>query len=239
MKNTALVIIIGHLLILFGISYLDTHVLFKKKSITVSFQERIFSDVAKTSSKKNLSYAEPSPAPTKPSVTKKTITKKVEDKPIKKQKKDLVTVDKQKKSKQIVSEKLDKLLASLDTKKENKKNINNKKVTTPLFPSFMAAIEKNEDADGVDTPFGFAMSYQELLVAELKNNLNLPDFGEVKATITINPEGKIVKINIVHAKSKKNEEYLKNRLPQLTFSWFNQYAKEKTITLTIIFKNEI
>lgn len=78
--------------------------------------------------------------------------------------------------------------------------------------------------------------YKELLVEELKNNLNLPDYGEVKVKITINIDGSITNVVIIEAKSKKNQDYLKNTLPQLVFPWFNQYVKEQT-NLMINFKN--
>jgi len=234
-KNITLCVIVAHLLFLFCLSYMDTHVLFKKKSIkvsTISYQEKNIA-VTREDIEENISTMSPKIAAVKketPAVFKKNI------KPVKK---DKIIVSKKTRNiqeeheKEALSKDISQVLSSLQ---KNTKKIESKK-SSNYFPSFMATVEKNQDRE--NSPFDLNFSYQDLLIAELKNSLNLPDFGEVKITITITPQGKITKLKVLSTKSKKNEEYLKNTLPKLTLSWFNQYAKDKPITLTITFKNEI
>ena len=78
--------------------------------------------------------------------------------------------------------------------------------------------------------------YEALLSGVLKNGLTLPDYGEVKTRITLTPDGSLVQIEILKSKSRQNESYLKNRLPEITFPCFNKASPEKTLTIT--FKNQ-
>ncbi|MBI5346291.1 MAG: hypothetical protein HZB76_04040 [Chlamydiae bacterium] len=80
-------------------------------------------------------------------------------------------------------------------------------------------------------------SYQERLISELQDALEFPEYGEVKVAFTLNLDGKISDLRILTGKSKKNQDYLKNSLPNLTFTWFNQFSR-KAESFTIVFKNE-
>lgn len=79
-----------------------------------------------------------------------------------------------------------------------------KKVTSPLFPNF-----------------------QKRLIGELKRSLYLPEHGRVTASFTIFRDGSIKDVEISFSLSEKNSIYLKNRLPKLSFSWFNQFLRDK------------
>ncbi len=82
--------------------------------------------------------------------------------------------------------------------------------------------------------------FQNVLVEYFRQNLSLPEYGEVKIKLTLNCDGTIADIFIVSSKSKKNEEYLKNTLPNLAFPWFNLYLpNEKNLGLTVSFLNDI
>ena len=83
------------------------------------------------------------------------------------------------------------------------------------------------------------IKYQELLIEDLKSHLHLPEYGEVKLKIQLDGRGNILNVTPLLSQSKKNENYLKNTLPRLTFPWFNQYfSEEEQHEFTITFKNE-
>jgi outer membrane biosynthesis protein TonB len=82
--------------------------------------------------------------------------------------------------------------------------------------------------------------FQNVLIDHFRKNLSLPEYGEVKVKLTLNADGTIVDVDVLSSKNKKNEEYLKNTLPNLTFPWFNLYLpNEKKLVLTISFLNEM
>lgn len=72
-------------------------------------------------------------------------------------------------------------------------------------------------------------SMSEFLVAYLQSTLELPEYGEVRVKIEIDRSGTLVSCEILEAKSKKNSDFLKNRLPELIFPCLNN-AQSFTIT---------
>jgi outer membrane biosynthesis protein TonB len=106
------------------------------------------------------------------------------------------------------------------------------------MPSLIQNLEIDAEIEG-DVGDFFDNGYQARLISELKNELKLPDVGEVKAKISIGCEGKISDVEIIYSRSKKNERYLKNTLPCLNFPWFNAFvsASEKK-QFSIVFRNE-
>ncbi|HEX2583453.1 MAG TPA: hypothetical protein VHL30_04990 [Chlamydiales bacterium] len=74
----------------------------------------------------------------------------------------------------------------------------------------------------------------EQIAALLQEYLELPEFGEVKIKLSINPNGRLEKLEILEAKSEKNAEFLKKRLPELPFPCLNELT-----TLTIVFSNAL
>lgn len=72
-------------------------------------------------------------------------------------------------------------------------------------------------------------TYAEYIVAFLQETLALPEYGEVKAKLSIDRFGKLISCEILEARSKKNAEFLKNQLQDLTFPCFNE---SKTFTIT-------
>ena len=80
---------------------------------------------------------------------------------------------------------------------------------------------------------------QNRLLGELQNNLKMPEFGEVKAELSISAGGTINTVKILESKSAKNKKYLKKTLPALIFPWFNQYKSDKKEYVYVItFKNQ-
>jgi hypothetical protein len=83
-----------------------------------------------------------------------------------------------------------------------------------------------------------APSYSEFLIAYLQESLDLPEYGEVKIKLTINREGNLLDSAVLASENPKNSEFLKNRLPELTFPCFNDFGvDEKNLTFTISFRN--
>ena len=82
------------------------------------------------------------------------------------------------------------------------------------------------------------ISYGEKIVGFLQNSLDLPEFGEVKVDLELNASGRIIRAEIIEAKSKKNGEFLKKRLLELDLPCFNGDKKSNAILkYTITFKN--
>lgn len=81
-------------------------------------------------------------------------------------------------------------------------------------------------------------TYSEFLVAFLQGTLDLPEFGEVKVKMEIDRFGKLVDCVVLEAKSKKNGEFLKERLPDLSFPALAEFGiLDSTHVFTITFRN--
>ena len=82
------------------------------------------------------------------------------------------------------------------------------------------------------------LEYGGALIAFFQESLDLPEYGEVKMKIEIDPSGKIFKTDVLESESTGNEEFLKKRLPELVCPCFNSQKTEKnTFEFTIVFKN--
>lgn len=77
-------------------------------------------------------------------------------------------------------------------------------------------------------------SYEEQLIALFQSELDLPEMGEVKARLEIDPQGRLVSCTLLDSKSRKNGEFLKNRLPDLLFPCFNGTDIQ---SFTVTFRN--
>lgn len=107
-----------------------------------------------------------------------------------------------------------------------------KKTPIPLaVPKKVAPPPKEEEV--VDD-----VRYEELLIAFLQESLDLPEFGHVRLKLEIDHFGRLIDCQIVEAKSAKNAEFLKNRLPELAFPCLNDFGKiSSTQTFNITFRN--
>lgn len=105
--------------------------------------------------------------------------------------------------------------------------------STPLsLPKTLQAASKEESYPVVDFEYG------EVLVSFLQNTLDLPEFGEVVIDLDVDPRGRLVRFDILEAKSRKNGEFLKKRLPELVLPCFNDPEKSNAVrNFTITFKN--
>ena len=82
-------------------------------------------------------------------------------------------------------------------------------------------------------------SYSEFLIAYLQKSLDLPEYGKVQIKLMINKDGTLLASEILSSENPKNSEFLKNRLPELTFPCFNDFnIDEKFLSFTVSFCNE-
>lgn len=173
------------------------------------------------------------PTPT-PAVKPKAKTKPIDQKPAQK-----ITETKQIKPKEkqqpqptenfdipldLLNE-LEKKIASLDSVKDHSTKKTHITVPDRIDPSASATSSSPESFDFMDS----TESYAEYLAFFLKQELKLPDFGEVKVEITLNKDGSVEKCLVLNSESIKNRRYLEERLPKLTFPNFktNKTSKEK------------
>lgn len=160
-------------------------------------------------------------APTRPVQVKKTPIQKKP--PVKK----AVPIDKKKYLSLL--DKLEKQINNLDEKKEI---IIKSELTIPKKIKTLSLDKQIENVS-----FDNFSKFQQILVKELQNNLNLPEYGEVKVSFIIHPEGKITDVLILDSKSEINQSYLKNSLSELLFKNMEKVFQEKQ-KLIVIFKND-
>ena len=76
------------------------------------------------------------------------------------------------------------------------------------------------------------------LAHALKEELELPELGEVKLELTVSHTGQVLKLRIVQALSEKNRRYLELNLPRLRLPPFSEDLKnENAHTFTLTFCN--
>ena len=81
------------------------------------------------------------------------------------------------------------------------------------------------------TSTGFS---DEIIAAFLQEVLTLPEFGDVRVSMTIDRSGRLKSLEVLVAKSEKNAAFLKNRLPELQYPCLNEEA-----SLTVLFSNAL
>jgi outer membrane biosynthesis protein TonB len=121
---------------------------------------------------------------------------------------------------------LEETMAKLDDKKVVKKS---RTQTASPLQSESYALETGRQPD----------NYQEMLVLHLHQSLHLPDLGEVKIQITLTPDGTCKKLQVLHAESQKNRQYLQEHLPRLHFPPLNGTSEKKESTFILTFCNEL
>lgn len=82
------------------------------------------------------------------------------------------------------------------------------------------------------------VSYGEFLITYLQNSLDLPEYGDVLAKLTIDQLGRLASFEIIHAKSKKNADFLKKEIHELAFPKLDEFGLKSSMqTFTITFRN--
>lgn len=82
------------------------------------------------------------------------------------------------------------------------------------------------------------VNYRDQVGKTLKSELKLPEYGAVTMRLTLDPLGKVVKVEIVNSQSSKNRAYVEKNIPMLSFPPFGQQFKgELQCTFSFILKN--
>lgn len=82
--------------------------------------------------------------------------------------------------------------------------------------------------------------YTKNLFSFLSQSLQLPDYGKVKIRLVLSPKGKVVSMQVLESQSEKNEKYLKEMLPNLSFPLPEKgLLKEKEEEFILTFSNQL
>ena len=92
------------------------------------------------------------------------------------------------------------------------------------------------EMDAFETPH--QANYLQNVVFYLKNYLSFPEVGEVNIKLTIGKFGNVVSVKVLQSESKKNEQYITETLPSISFPNFSrEYPDEKIKDFVIHLKN--
>lgn len=83
------------------------------------------------------------------------------------------------------------------------------------------------------SPKELELPYEEMLSTFLHRVLVLPEKGEVQALVEIDKNGKLVSLHVTLAKSERNQHFLEEKLPALSFP-----PPSKKQKVAIAFKNQ-
>lgn len=111
---------------------------------------------------------------------------------------------------------------------------------TPMEPSPSLTLPKNIRNLEIDHPEQEAPADYFLILAQtLKNELELPEYGDVKLELTVLNNGRVTKLRVLNASSDKNKRYLELKLPNLLLPPFSEeLINEREHTFTLTFCNE-
>ncbi|NGX50178.1 MAG: hypothetical protein K1060chlam2_00019 [Chlamydiae bacterium] len=86
---------------------------------------------------------------------------------------------------------------------------------------------------------GEEVNYFSLLTQRLKEALELPEVGSVKLELTLQSNGRVIKVHVLLAESEKNKHYLEQQLMFLGFPPFtSELITEREHTFVLTFFNE-
>lgn len=81
--------------------------------------------------------------------------------------------------------------------------------------------------------------YFVILAQTLKNELELPEYGDVKLELTVLNSGRVTRLKVLNASSEKNQRYLELKLPNVILPPFSEDLKnDREHTFTLTFCNE-
>lgn len=82
-----------------------------------------------------------------------------------------------------------------------------------------------------------AFSYEERIASIMQHALKLPNYGEVKVTITLHCSGKVTDITVLCSQNNENKSYLLESIPTLSFPPFEEGESKSFETFTFNFFN--
>lgn len=227
MKKIALYVLSFHLLALVWMAVFAPPKLMKKKPLTV----RTVVQAPPPPPQKAVVQAPPVKSavqkvsnPTQKKVApKKTAPKKIAKSPAPAQKKATTSVP------QNLVQELQQSLAKIDEKSPSV--LPNKALKAPTVIQTLK-VDSLQEATGEEN------RYAGQLVEALQAQLNLPEMGKVKISLSLTSEGQIVQLRILSSENKRNEKFLEEELKQITFPPFTgSLKKEKEHTFVLSFCN--
>lgn len=91
---------------------------------------------------------------------------------------------------------------------------------------------------GPEASFDLASAYEVELITRLKILFNLPEMGEVKVDLTLNRQGRVVKVEIKSFANAVNKKAVETHLPSMQFPAFGQaFVGETTHTFKLTLTN--
>jgi outer membrane biosynthesis protein TonB len=98
-----------------------------------------------------------------------------------------------------------------------------------------AVAPKSQDGEA---SYDLSLVYEVELVARLKILFSLPEMGEVKVDLTINRQGKVMKLEIISSANAVNRKAIETRLPSIQFPDFGKaFVGEQTHTFKLTLTN--
>ena len=130
---------------------------------------------------------------------------------------------------------LEESIAKIDVKQDKIQRKNKEQVSSSLKP---LAVDTPISSDSFDTK-NSEIAYTEMLIAYLREQLYLPEFGEVKVRLTLFSNGKVAKLVVLKTESEKNRQYIENNLPLVEFPSLKEvFNNQESKTFVFAFCNE-
>lgn len=234
MKRISILVISAHCLILLWMAlWIPVKKMEKKPIVVRSVREPARMTTSQASAPSIQTTQQTSPAPThttqaivppKPKQEKKQEVKAT-SKPVKKPQtkpapKPPAKAPSPKPKQPIVSNALLQQLQESIAKIEGKASAFNTKSNRQPFRG-IANLSIDEGSYGADG------EYEGLLIDCLQNNLELPSVGKVKLALTLNRNGKCIRVKMIDSHSEQNRHFLETALKGISFPPFDGSLKQK------------
>jgi outer membrane biosynthesis protein TonB len=153
------------------------------------------------------------PAPAKPVVAKKETPKPPAPKP---------TVD--------LSKARESLAALKNQPQET--SVARSNVVIPTLAPSVASLPQTSDPT--------ELSYNDDLIVRLRSLLRLPEYGDVKVSLTIDRSGKVLAFEVLQSENAANKRYVDLHLPRCKFADFGKhFADENSKTFQLTLSNDL
>lgn len=84
------------------------------------------------------------------------------------------------------------------------------------------------------------LSYQDDLIVRLRSLLRLPEYGDVKVSLTIDRSGKVLAFEVLKSENAANKRYVDLHLPRCKFADFGKhFADEGSKTFQLTLSNDL
>jgi len=103
------------------------------------------------------------------------------------------------------------------------------RIATPRAIEQLSFVDVGRDMSGEE------LAYRDALALRLKLSLKLPEYGNVKIELEVNPAGKVEHLKVLSFESLKNAAYIEKQLPQIELPTFKD---RDSYNFTIVMSNE-